>query len=321
MSSSSSSSSSSNASLDEDTTLFLSTAKTTRCKVHPVVLFSILDHFVRRKEGQQRVVGTLLGKIRRGRCIEITDCFAVPHSDDDEMGSLDVGYHRSMVEMHKKASPNETVVGWYTTGNDLDARSVYFHNFYWRDMHRSPVLLRVATDLKHQESMQLHAYVANPLTFAESLETSLGAQFERVELTVSSFDSEKIGLDLLLQSATSNDAAAPPGQQGGDAPRKATALLSDVDTLRTNLRNLLALLDDVAAYVDAVVDGSVAPDPKIGRFLASAVSSLPTIEPDSFSELFSHTVQDILMVNYLTNLARANLAVARRIELQHAQIK
>ena len=31
------------------------------CKVHPVVLFSIIDAYERRNEGAKRVIGTLLG--------------------------------------------------------------------------------------------------------------------------------------------------------------------------------------------------------------------------------------------------------------------
>jgi len=30
-------------------------------KIHPVVIFNILDQFIRRNEGQDRVIGTLLG--------------------------------------------------------------------------------------------------------------------------------------------------------------------------------------------------------------------------------------------------------------------
>ena len=30
-------------------------------EVHPVVLFSVVDHYSRREEGQGRVIGTLLG--------------------------------------------------------------------------------------------------------------------------------------------------------------------------------------------------------------------------------------------------------------------
>ena len=42
-------------------TLFIAEGSSKLVKVHPSVLFSILDHFIRRPEGQKRVIGTLLG--------------------------------------------------------------------------------------------------------------------------------------------------------------------------------------------------------------------------------------------------------------------
>lgn len=35
------------------------------CKIHPVVLFSIVDSYERRPEYSQRVIGTLLGTVYR----------------------------------------------------------------------------------------------------------------------------------------------------------------------------------------------------------------------------------------------------------------
>ena len=52
-------------------------------KVHPVVLFSIIDHYARRNEGQERVIGTLLGTVRDGE-VEIRNCFPVPHNETEE---------------------------------------------------------------------------------------------------------------------------------------------------------------------------------------------------------------------------------------------
>jgi translation initiation factor 3 subunit F len=41
--------------------LFVDSAQAQVVKVHPTVLFSILDHYNRRPERTQRVIGTLLG--------------------------------------------------------------------------------------------------------------------------------------------------------------------------------------------------------------------------------------------------------------------
>ena len=43
-----------------------------------MVLFSVLDHYLRRPENQKRVIGTLLGTVS-ANVVEITNSFAVPH--------------------------------------------------------------------------------------------------------------------------------------------------------------------------------------------------------------------------------------------------
>jgi translation initiation factor 3 subunit F len=61
--------------------------------VEPVVLFSILDHALRRNANQKRVIGTMLGvRSDDGTEIEIRNCFAVPHNESNEqvLSLLDV---------------------------------------------------------------------------------------------------------------------------------------------------------------------------------------------------------------------------------------
>ena len=57
-----------------------------RVKVQPVVLFSICDSFIRRNDGQDRVVGTLLGSVEAG-VVEIRASYAVPHNETPDMVS------------------------------------------------------------------------------------------------------------------------------------------------------------------------------------------------------------------------------------------
>lgn len=51
--------------------------------VQPVVLFSICDAFIRRGDGQNRVIGTLLGTIEAG-VIDLRLSYAVPHIETPE---------------------------------------------------------------------------------------------------------------------------------------------------------------------------------------------------------------------------------------------
>ena len=53
--------------------------------IEPVVLFSILDHALRRNANQKRVIGTMLGiRSDDGTEVEIRNCFAVPHNESSE---------------------------------------------------------------------------------------------------------------------------------------------------------------------------------------------------------------------------------------------
>ena len=284
-----------------DSGLFLNLSQSVRVIVHPLVFLSILDHYLRRDTEQRRVIGTLLGNVSGGgSVIEITNCFAVPHSDtSSEKGSLDMNFHREMTQLYEKTNPSESVVGWYSTGTEINLQSVHYNNFYFKELQRSPVLLTVDTDLRNKESMDLAAYISHALTFSENPDTSLGSSFERLDLTISTFESSALGLDLLLQ----------PSPTLG-SPQ--TSLLSDIASFRQNFDRVLELLDDVTQYVDDVIAGKIPADPKIGRFLEKTVSALPQINPEGFHQMFNNSLQDILMVVYLANLTRTQLALTER---------
>lgn len=51
-----------------------------RVRLHPVPLMTILDAYIRRDEGQENVIGTLLGSCSDGNIIDVTDCFVDRHS-------------------------------------------------------------------------------------------------------------------------------------------------------------------------------------------------------------------------------------------------
>ena len=80
--------------------------------VHPVALFSILDHYLRRKDEQARVIGTLLGTVSDSGEVEIRSSYAVPHSESEQQVAIDGDHHRTMYELYHRVNPKEVVVGW-----------------------------------------------------------------------------------------------------------------------------------------------------------------------------------------------------------------
>jgi len=77
---------------------------------------------------------------------------------------------------------------------------------------------------------------------------------------------------------------------------------------------LLELIETVATYVEKVRDGEIKADNAIGRFLAKTASFLPKFDPESLDKLFNNNVQDLLMVVYLANLTRTQIAVAEKLQ-------
>lgn len=54
-------------------------------------------------------------------------------------------------------------------------------------------------------------------------------------------------------------------------------------------------------------------DPGLGRLLADTVRSVPCIPPDELEQLVADDAQDALLIMYLANLVRTQLALADRL--------
>jgi len=269
------------------------TSATPFCKVHPVVIFNILDHFVRRNEGP-RVIGTLTGINIEG-VIEIRNCFPVPHTEGEQVG-VDMEFHHNMLDLHHRVSPKETIVGWYATGNEINDASVMLHDFYWKEMNHPPIHLTVDTNLTNF-SLGVKAYTSTNITFNEKV---LGSQFFPVPVQLQTLEAEKIGVDLLVKGEMNPDIA--------------NSLLSDLDSLESSIKKLQFLLETVQIYVDKVLGDNVVPNSSIGRFLAETISGLPRLEPSQLEKMFNNSLQDLLLVVYLANLTRTQLTLAEKLQ-------
>ncbi len=154
--------------------------------IHPTALFSILDHYLRRTDTQQRVIGTLLGTRSEGdNAVSVRTAFAVLHSETSEQVAVDMDYHRAMFDLSQRANPKESIVGWYafpwrhsagasrelkprlgflrarySTGSNLNTYSALIQNFYSQETGPYPaihIILNTGTDLGEEAGVK--AYV------------------------------------------------------------------------------------------------------------------------------------------------------------------
>lgn len=104
-------------------------------RVHPLVLFQVVDAFERRNVDSQRVIGTLLGKCNSGHrligeifkrhtnffssntgsvekgVVEVTNCFCVPHKEHDDQVEAELSYALDVYELNRRVNSSENIVG------------------------------------------------------------------------------------------------------------------------------------------------------------------------------------------------------------------
>merc|ERR1711916_74192 len=118
--------------------------------VHPVVALSVIDHYMRRPEGQKRVIGALLGLPGVNGKVEIRNSIPVPHSETADEVAVDMEYLSTELDLHSETYPEDEIVGWYATGYEISEYSILLHEFFASSSHgaasRHPIHLTVDDD-------------------------------------------------------------------------------------------------------------------------------------------------------------------------------
>ena len=266
--------------------------------VHPLVLLHILDHHTRRQEDSGRVIGTLLGR-RDGSTTEVTNCFAVPHAERGDEVAIGKDFNKTMLALHMRSNRKEVVVGWYASaaaGEGAPAliadTSSLIHDFYSGETDEGdPVHLVVDTRLE-TDSLSIRAYKSAPIVVQGE---AVGNIFNELRLSLKSSEPEAICMSEMI------------------AYEKGTTKASSIDALEVSMEKLHSLLETALEYVNSVVDGKVQPDAELGRQIADTLATVPRIRPQVFDRIFHDSLQDLLMVTYLSNITQTQLTIAEKL--------
>ncbi len=225
-----------------------------------------------------------------------------------------------MLALHLRANRNETVVGWYATAFPIDPEddatgtttetrcladtSSLIHEFYAGECEDtvmdSPVHLVVDTSLV-EDTIGLKGYISDAVTLNGE---PLANIFHEVRLLLKSSESERIVLDKMIRSL--GGANAPLGEEKKDEG-------ASTGSLQVSLEKLLEMIETASDYVGKVVDGKLEADDAIGNQIADTLSSVPRIRPEVFDKMFSDSLQDLLMVSYLSNITKTQLTISEKL--------
>jgi translation initiation factor 3 subunit F len=258
-------------------------------RVHPVVLFTIVDAFSRRAAGQARVIGALLGAAADG-VVDVRACYAVPHSEGGDQVAVDVLHHQTMAALQARVSARERVVGWFSTGADLAGSDALIHSFFAGEC-ANPVHLVVDTAMAGGR-LGVRALVSRSLGIKGR---ELAREFQEVPCEARAEEAERAGGAELLGAEL------------------AEALPTDGEGLDATLGRLQAALARAEAYVGEVAEGRRRPDAAAGRALAEVVASVPRLAPEDLAKLVDDARTDAALAAYMAGLVRAHVALADRL--------
>jgi translation initiation factor 3 subunit F len=266
-----------------------------KVKVHPVVLFQIADSYERRSQDNHRVIGTLVGSVDK-QCVEVTNCFCIPHKEYEERVEADIVYAQDMYELNKKVAPHEQLVGWFATGSEITSHSALIHDYYARET-KDPIHLTLDTTLVSGR-ITMKAYVFVPLGVPGA---TSGSMFTPVQVEIIASEPEIAGLDLLHKTKLSKVRTVEP--------------LPELTKVAESAVKMQTMLEAVIKYVEAVLDGSQEPDSSVGRALNDMVQSVPKMDPNQFEMMLNSNLRDLLMVVYLSQMTKTQLQLNEKLSM------
>lgn len=229
----------------------------------------------------------------------------MPHAERGEEVAIGKDFNKQMLGLHLRANRKETVVGWYASaaqgdeGEDAPGliieTSSLIHEFYSGETDDGdPIHLIIDTRLL-ENAITARAYRCSTLTVQGE---GLANIFQELSLTLKNSEPETIALHKMVADSS------PDNNNKSDTKE---------EPLLVSMEKLYSLLEAASDYVDSVVEGKSPPDAEVGRQISDCLDSVPRIRPEVFDKLFNDSLQDLLMVTYLSNITRTQLSIAEKL--------
>ncbi|CRG96731.1 eukaryotic translation initiation factor 3 subunit 5, putative [Plasmodium gallinaceum] len=289
-----------------------------KCVIHPSVIFTILDAYLRRDEDQTHVIGTLMGSVIDTNLIEISDCFVDKHSLN-EGGFLQIikDHHETMYELKQKIRPRDQVVGWFCSGSELSELSCAVHGwfkehnsiskFYPHSPLNEPIHLLVDAALE-SGFLNIKAFVQLPI----SLVKEYFVHFHEIQTELLPCNVERAEVLPYKEKLTVNK-----DKDNNNNANNAEIITNEMNEI--SLKKLLIMLKQCKSYVQDVIDKKKKGNLSVGRYLHKVLSNDTFLSLEKFDSLNENILQDNLMISYLSNLANLQFLIAEKLNASSLQ--
>ncbi|KAG0624917.1 hypothetical protein M758_2G013900 [Ceratodon purpureus] len=176
-------------------------------KLHPLVIVNISDHHTRSKAQTQggarppRVYGCVLG-VQTGRTVEIFNSFELLY--DPVADVLDRAFLETKQEQYKKVFPKYDVLGWYSTGSDVQDSDMHIHKALM-DINESPVYVLLNPTINHAQKDLPISIFESELHVIDEVPSLI---FVNASYTIETVEAERISVDHVAHIKPSDGSSA-----------------------------------------------------------------------------------------------------------------
>ena len=271
-------------------------------RIHPVVLFNIVDIYERRNIDANRVIGTLLGTQDKTGNVEISNSFVVQHREANNEVAIDIEVAKELFELHRKVNPNETIVGWFATGGkEVNEYSVVIHDYYSRETS-NPIHLTVDPS---ERGLNIKAYVSTPFGVPSK---NVGTMFTLLpDVTIAGgYETEMIGVKACMMASGLHNFS------------KAQSIDSELEMIIQMSQKAQEIIGTILQFIDENMLSANKSVPSnsndIGRQLMAMVESIVPFGGKD-DDALNANLKDLLMVVYLANLSKSQLMLNEKLSL------
>lgn len=280
-------------------------------------LFQLLE-FTLRSEEETRFIGTLLGtRSDDGSEIEIKDAYIVPHHEEGDEVTIEEYHHRSLYQLHKRANPKDSILGWFSTNPTVDSFTALVHDFYSRSADGTypypAVHLTLSNEVEGELSSipTINTYIASPVGAIG--QTAATLKLDKSSSYLFTPISNKISFDIAETSVLSNASNAVFNQEDSQSIELNSSSV-DLKLLVDHLNKIDLLIGSTLKYIEKIESKEIKGDEIFGKFLLSNLkTNLNSINLEQLEKTFNSHIQDTLMIEYLASSVKTQLELSAKL--------
>jgi translation initiation factor 3 subunit F len=291
-------------------------------KVHPVVYMTMVDSYERRSQKSgvnNRALGTLLGFYEKN-AVQVTNCYSIPFRETPE-GAPEINdlFNMQMWQVNKRATPSETVVGWFFTVAEPTETCMMYHSYYTKMItelsvkKELPPIVLLTMDVNFKSVAVVDGQAREvpnfrlPVRAYQKIDAGVPGQmfqaqiFQPLKVEMDAFIGERVALSLVTK--------------GIDDKGRQVILETGLEQLEGSTEKMIEWLERLLDYVNDVLKQPELPaDSSMGRRLMDIVTTASTqLQPEKLDNLIKNSLRDYMMVSYLANLTKTQLTLQEKM--------